>query len=665
MSKIKKVNLLVITLLISVGLFSQKQFELKSPNGRLKVNINIGDVIDYQVLSGNDILIERSPISLTLDDGTVWGQKPKLSGKTQVTVNEQISSQVYRKSRIKNHYNELTMKFKGNYNVIFRIYDDGLAYRFESVLKEPFVVKDELVTFNFPSNHKVYIPYVNSVAGFETIENQLINSFENLYTYCNLSEWDSRRLAFAPILIESTNGRKIVITEADLINYPGMYFQNKDGSNSMKGYFARYPDAVKQNKNNIREELVLSRKDYIAKCEGKTLFPWRVIVVSETDKELADNDMVYRLATPSIGDFSWVKPGKVSWDWWSNFNLYGVDFQAGVNNETYRYHIDFAAKNGLEYIIMDEGWSDLNDLYRVVPAIDLAELVAYGKSRNVGIILWLPFYGFKGDMENVCKHYSEMGIKGFKVDFMDRDDQPIVDFHYKAAEIAAKNHLLIDYHGTYKPTGLHRTFPNVLNYEGVFGLENYKWIDSSYDMVTYDVTIPFIRMLAGPADYTPGAMNNANKENYRPIYSNPMSQGTRCRQLAQYIVFDAPLNMLSDSPSNYKREKECTDFIAGIPTVWDETVVVEGEVAKYIAIARKKGDVWYLGTMTNWDEREILLDLTFLGGGNYKAEIFRDNVNSNRNASDYAREVLNVPSDKKIEISMKSGGGCAIRLYKN
>lgn len=664
MKLIKKNSLLTAALLICLGVFSQKQFTIHSPNSRLSVEINIGSTIDYRVKSGNDIIIERSPISMTLDGAIGWGVDPVLKSKSQESKNEIIYSPVYRKSEIRDEYNELTLRFKGNYNIIFRAYDEGMAYRFESTLKKPFTVMDEQATFNFPEDHNAYIPYVTSAGGYETIEGQLLNSFENLYAYNKLSEWDSRRLAFAPILIESLKGRKVAITESDLINYPGMYFQNRNAGKSLRSFFASYPNTVEQNKNNIREEKVSSRYGYIAKYDGAVQFPWRIVVISQTDTELADNDMVYKLATPARDDFSWVKPGKVSWDWWSNFNIYKVDFRAGINNETYKYHIDFASKNGLEYIIMDEGWSDLNDVYKIAPQLNMKELIAYGKSKNVGIILWMPYYNFALDIEGVCKHYSEMGVKGFKIDFMDRDDQPMVYFHYKTAEIAARYHLLVNYHGTYKPTGLHRTFPNVLNFEAVFGLENYKWIDTSYDMITYDVTIPFIRMMAGPADYTPGAMNNATRENYRPVNSNPMSMGTRCRQLAQYIVFDAPINMLSDSPTNYQREQECTDFIAAIPTVWDQTVVVNGEVAKYITMARRKEDVWYLGAMTNWDERDIRLDLSFLGDGNYKAEIFRDNVNSDRNASDYTKEIINIPSGKNISISMKPGGGCAMKIVK-
>lgn len=343
-----------------------------------------------------------------------------------------------------------------------------------------------------------------------------------------------------------------------------------------------------------------------------------------------------------------------------------MDFVTGVNNETYKYYIDFASQYGIEYVILDEGWS-VNlaaDLYQVVPEIDLQELVAYGKERNVGLILWAGYYALEKDIEGICKHYSEMGIKGFKVDFMDRDDQPMVKFHTDVAEIAACYKLLLDYHGSYKPTGLHHTYPNVINFEAVHGLEQMKWASPHTDQVIYDVTMPFIRQLAGPVDYTQGAMRNATRGNFRAVDSEAMSQGTRCRQLAQYVIFESPLNMLCDNPSNYMREEECTRFIAEVPTVWDETKVLNGEVGKHITIARKKGSDWYIGSMTDWNERTLELDLSFLGDGNYKAEVFRDGVNASRVARDYKREIITVPSDRRLTVKMASGGGCAIRIKK-
>ncbi|MDR2916539.1 MAG: glycoside hydrolase family 97 catalytic domain-containing protein, partial [Tannerella sp.] len=535
-------------ILIPVTSMAQKQFKLKSPDGKLEMTIAIGKTIEYSVYHNGDMMLDKSAIAMHLNNGIHYGVDAQLSGSTTKTVNQTIEVPVYKRKQIKDHYNELTLKFKGDYNILFRAYNDGVAYRFISVSKKPFIVEGEQAEFNFPADRNAFINYANKPETLP-LEAQFSNSFEQPYFYNPLSEWNKKRLGILPIVVEGVNGKKVCITEADLMNYPGMFlYPGDDKAHSLKGKFAPYPKDVEQGGHNNLQMLVKSRENFIAKLDGATHFPWRVIIVSEKDSELADSDMVYKLATPSKGDYSWVKPGKVAWDWWNDWNLYDVDFKTGINNETYKYYIDFASRQGIEYVILDEGWAvnKKADLFQVVPEIDLPELVAYAKSKDVELILWAGYQAFDRDMEAVCKHYSEMGIKGFKVDFMDRDDQVMVDFHRRGAEMGAKYKLLIDYHGTYKPTGLHRTYPNVINFEGVNGLEQMKWAAADLDQVTYDVTIPFIRQVAGPMDYTQGSMRNATKRNYRSVYNEAMSQGTRCRQLAEYIVFESPLNMLCD-----------------------------------------------------------------------------------------------------------------------
>lgn len=663
MKTIQNSILLFLLSFCSLWTFAQKDYSLISPNGKLKADITIGNTVEYSVEHDGDVMLAKSPISMTLTDGQQFGVAPKVQKVSRTTKSETINTSIYKKAEVENQYNELNIRFKGNYSIIFRAYNDGIAYRFETSLKKPFQVESEQVELNFPSDQPTYIPYVSR--NYEAIETQFFNSFENIYAYNKLSDWDAKRLAFLPLVTEGVKGKKVAIVEADLLNYPGMYLHNANGSTQLKGVFAPLPKDIEQGGHNMLQGIVKTRENYIAAFDGATVFPWRVILVSETDKEFLDNDMVYKLATPSQGDYSWVKPGKVAWDWWNTWNLYNVDFKAGINNETYKYYIDFASKYGIEYVILDEGWAvnKQADLMQVIPQIDLEELVAYANSKNVGLILWAGYYAINKDMEGICKHYSDMGIKGFKVDFMDRDDQSMVKFHKDLAEIAAKHHLMIDYHGTYKPTGLQKTYPNVINFEGVFGLEQMKW--GKEDMVPYDVTMPFIRMIAGPIDYTQGAMRNATKQNYRPVGSEAMSQGTRCRQLAEYVVFESPLNMLCDNPSNYMNEQECTEFIANIPTTWDETVALDGEISKYIAMARRSGDDWYVGTLTNWDKRDIELDLSFLGSGSYKAEVFKDGINADRAARDYKKEIIDIPASKKINVSMSPGGGYAMRIYKN
>lgn len=643
---------------------AQQQFLLTSPNNKLKVEVTIDDSVSYSISHEQDRVLEKSTIAMTLSNGSILGAKPVLTKTTTQTVHRAIESPFYKKKQITEYYNEVAFRFKKGYQIIFRAYDDGIAYRFVSEFSKPFMVLDERAEFVFPENHKAYVAYANRPEG--SFETQYMNSFENIYQHIPLSEWNTKRLGIMPLLIECVNNKKICITEADLMNYPGMFLYPGEQANTLKGIFAPYPKEVRQGGHNNLQELVLSRESFIAKYEKGTLFPWRVIVVSENDKELADNDMVYKLATPAANrDYSWVKPGKIAWDWWNAWNLYEVDFRAGINTDTYKYYIDFASEYGIEYVILDEGWAVTGeaDLFKVVPEIDLQELVEYGKRKNVGLILWAGNYAFNRDMEQICKHYSNMGIKGFKIDFMDRDDQVMVDFHRRAAETAMRHYLLVDFHGTYKPTGLHRTYPNVLNYEGVFGLEQMKW-DSSVDQVTYDVIVPFIRMIAGPMDYTQGAMRNANKGNYRSVFTEAMSQGTRCRQLAEYVIFESPMNMLCDSPSNYLKEKECTEFIAEIPTVWDQTIVLGGEVGEYLAIARKKEEFWYVGAITNWNARTLELDFSFLEEGAYNGEVFKDGINADRAARDYKKEIVEIPANRKLSIKMAPGGGFAMKISR-
>ena len=650
-------------LLIAVSAFAvPKNYELKSPDGKLSVYVEAGEGISYTLTHGGDLLMKDSHLGMYMTDGTVFGGIQPVKKVSRRSVSSTIPAFMYKKAEVKDEFNEMTLKFK-KFSVIFRAYDDGMAYRFVSHLNEPSQVEMEMADFNFAQDWNMWVAYVCQHT--ETLDSQYYNSFENTYSYTPLSEWNKDRLAFLPLMVDGPGGKKIVITEADLMNYPGMYLYNGNADNTLDGVFAPYPKEVKQGGHNNLQMEVQSREPYIAKCEGGESFPWRIVAVSENDVQMADNDMVYRLATPAAeADWSWVKPGKVAWDWWNAWNLYGVDFKSGINNDTYKYYIDFASANGIEYVILDEGWAVTGeaDLFNVVPEIDVEMLAEYASERNVGLILWAGYRAFDRDMEKVCEHYSKMGIKGFKIDFMDRDDQVMVDFHRRAAQTAAKYGMMVDFHGTYKPTGLHRTYPNVVNYEGVHGLEQMKWSKEDVDQVTYDVTVPYIRMMAGPMDYTQGAMRNAARGNYRPVNSEAMSQGTRCRQLAEYVVFDSPLNMLCDSPSNYMKEKECTDFIASVPEIWDETRGLDGKVGEYIAIARRSGLDWYVGAMTDWNAREMTLDLSFLPEGDYKVELYRDGVNADRAACDYRKEVIELPSDRLLKITMAPGGGFVAKI---
>lgn len=664
----RKILLFIICFWISISL-NARQFKLSSPDGNLVTNVSVKDKIEYDIWYKGKNILEPSFLSMKLKDGQTWGIQPRLRAVRTRFIDNSYKSPIYKRSQVQDIYNELELEFRGDYRIIFRVYDDGVAYRFATSCSEPFTVKDEEAIFNFPEESKAYVSYVrengyhaDNMTNEGTFEEQFFKSFVNTYEQIYLKEWQNKRLAFMPLLVD-VNGVKICLTEADLLNYPGMYLNIPDGSESLEGVFAPYPKDLKQGGSEMLQEVVLSRENYIAKCEPGAKFPWRTLIVVDKEYKLLDNDMVYRLSTPCmLSDISWIKPGKSAWEWWNNAGLYGVDFKAGMNDETYKYYIDFAYENGLEYVLIDAGWYENGNIMKPVETLNLSELINYANNKDIGLILWTGCYPFKQQMEEVCKYYSDLGIKGFKIDFIDRDDQAMVQFHYKAAEIAAKYRLVLDFHGTYKPTGLQRTFPNVLTFEAVQGLEHMKWASPRVDQVTYDVIMPYIRMVAGPLDYTQGSMRNASRKNYKPVYAEPMSQGTRVRQMAEYVLFESPLSMLCDSPCNYAKEPECTNFITRIPTVWDDSKALDGKISEYAVIARKKDDVWYVGGINNWTPRVIDVDLSFLGKGAFLAEIFKDGINAGEIARDFKKEQIEIYSGQKLSIRMESGGGFVIKI---
>ena len=634
-----------------------KVYTLTSPNGRLvtKITNSKDGKMAYKVILDSITLLQQSEISLNRD-----GVESLFIRKTlRRTIDEEIESPFYRQSSMRNHCNELTLKLKGNINIVFRAYDEGIAYRFVWDGK-PGKVVNELVEYNFGNDWTATAPYTMQYDSNDHSV-QWFTSFENQYTTIPLYKIDTNRLCFLPLMVSTDKGVRICLTESALIDYPGLYLKHwVDGI--LKGEHATLPKRVEQGGYGNLQLVVKEREDYIAEMDKSKHFPWRIMMVGD-DKEIAMNNMCYLLAEASrVEDISWIKPGKSAWEWWNSWNISGVDFEAGINNETYKHYIDFAAKYGLEYVVMDEGWSVRNegDLFKVVPELNLPMLVNYAKARNVGIILWAGYYAFDRDMEHICKHYSNMGVKGFKIDFMNRDDQLAVDFYHRAAEMCDKYHLVVDFHGAFKPAGFTRTYPNVLNFEGVFGLEQMRWSGLDWDQMKYDTETPFIRQTAGPMDYTPGAMRNGTRNTYRPNGMEPMSMGTRCHQLALYVILDAPLAMLCDSPTLYDNEPEYTRFLAEIPTVWDETRVLMGEVGEYIVTARRKGDTWYIGGITNWKARDIEVDLSQLGIRATSAELYTDGANAHRRGSDYTSGIIEFSSKYKIHLA--PGGGFVMKI---
>lgn len=656
MLSVKRIIAIALTALLGTSpLAAVKNHKLTSPDGRISVVVTSGNGLSWSVSMDGKQLLAPSAVSVTIDDGSVYGEG-KLKRTETRSVSREISTALYKKSLVEDKYNELTFTFS-DCRVVFRAYDSGVAYRFISRSRHDFKVLSEKAEFRFAQDWPAYVPYTSVFN----------SSFEKQYTLTELSEFDTRSMSILPMMIKASDGIRMNIMESSLYDYPGMYLRRGDGLLELRGTFAAYPEKVAQGGHNSLQGIVGSRRDYIAHCSAEEKFPWRIIAIGD-DRAMADCDLVWLLGEdPAEGsDWDWVKPGKVAWEWWNGWNVKGVDFKAGINNDTYKFYIDFAAEYGIEYVILDEGWSvkGAADLMKVVPEIDIKELVDYAAARNVGIILWAGYWAFDRDMENICRHYSSLGVKGFKIDFMDRDDQMMVAFHSRAAATAAKYRLLVDFHGTYKPSGLSRTWPNVLNYEGVFGCEQMKWCKSDVNQPLYDVLMPFIRQCAGPVDYTQGAMNNAARGHFRANYSEPMSMGTRCHQLAEYMVFDSPLCMLCDTPINYRREPECTRFIASVPTVWDETRVLDGRVGECIVTARRKGDEWYVGGICSWKAINLKIDLGFLGDGLWTAEIFRDGVNASRNGTDYIREIRTVEAGSSFGVEMAPGGGVAMRLKR-
>ena len=658
---IKKLLFLAFALVAGLNAVAQTNFEVVSPDGTLTADICISDgKITYGITKNQTQLVSPSEIAMELSGGEYDGSV-KLLKSRKTSVDLLLDAILYKKSKVRENYNQLTLTFK-TFDLVFRAYDAGIAYRFVSKSKAPFKVVSETAEFAFPADWNMYVPYV--CQHLETLETQYYNSFENNYEHVALSRWNKDRLAFLPLMVEAPSGYKINIMESDLLNYPGMYLYNGDGDATLEARFAPYPKEVRQGGHNMLQGEVQTREDYIAAYDGAVSFPWRIVSVSEQDKDMLDNDLVWLLGAPAdpAADWSWIKPGKVAWEWWNDWHITGVDFEAGVNNDTYKYYIDFASRFGIEYVILDEGWAVCGnaDLFDVVPEIDIKELVDYGASRNVGIVLWAGYWAFDKDMDRICDHYSKIGVKGWKVDFMDRDDQQMVDFYTRVAKTTAKYHQFVDFHGAYKPCGLNRTYPNVLNYEGVDGLERMK-SRRSIDQITYDVTFPYIRMAAGPVDYTQGAMLNSAYKYYKPNRTNPCSQGTRCRQLGMYVIYESPFNMLCDSPMHYQREVECTEFISKVPTVWDETVAVDGKVGEYIIMARRSGDTWYIGGLTGHEARTVTVDLKSLGLSGRNMEMFCDGVNAHRHGEDY-KKTVSVSGDA-LTVKMAPGGGFAAVLY--
>jgi alpha-glucosidase len=648
--KLHKALFMALLCVLFTTTVSAKEYIVSSPDQKNTIKVDVEKNITWSVLRIGEVLIKPSKMSLSIGDGRKLGQSPLVSKAGITTVNQSITAIVPVKNKLINDsYNLLTIAFKGGYTLEFRAYNDGVAYRFVTALGPQAVeIEDEEVALNFNEDCLVYLPKESN--------EELQSHYEGDFKPVKLSDISSGTYGYLPLYAAAPSGTKMVITEADLNDYPNLFLFG-NGNNSLSGRFPKVILESKPKDKSDRNEVITKKAPYHARTIGNRSYPWRTIIISADDKGLLENELVYKLATPNVlKETAWIKPGKVAWDWWNANNIYGVNFKSGLNTATYKYYIDFAADYGLDYIILDEGWSrTTTDLLAANPDIDMKELVRYGKQKNVGVILWALWKPLDNNMDKILDQYVAWGIKGVKVDFMARADQYMVNFYERAAAATAKRKLLLDMHGAYKPVGLNRKYPNLINYEGVRGMENNKW-EATITPV-HNSTLPFTRMVAGPMDFTPGAMLNTNKDDFYINFNSPVSRGTRAHQASMYVLYDSPLQMLCDNPSNYRKEPVYTNYISRFPTVWDKTIALEGKIGEYVVMARKNGKKWYIAAMTNWDARTFNIPLTFLDGKKYKIEILKDGVNVDKHASDYILFTQEISKGETLSIPMAVGGG--------
>jgi len=642
--------LLLCAMSAGVTRAADSNYTLRSPDDRIEVQIHVGSRITYDVALKNRMLMKDSALAINIA-GKTLGENVAVKSTKKNSADKMLEPVVRQKfAKIREHYNELRIDFDGGFAVIFRAYPEGVAYRIESSLGgENVKVFSEGAEFRFAADDIAFFPE----------EESMFSHNERKYLPRPLKEIPAQTFGTLPAVVDVGDGVKVAVAESDVEEYPGLWLRGT-GENALAAAFEHYP--LKESLDKDRDFKVTEAADYIAVTRGTRAFPWRVFGIAEHDRDLIANPLVWLLEKPSqLSDTSWIKPGKVAWDWWNYNNIYGVDFKAGINTQTYKYYVDFAAKNHLDYIILDEGWYKLGNALEVVPEINMEELTAYAKQKNVGVILWVIWKTINDQMQPALDQYTKWGIKGIKVDFMQRNDELLMNFYHKLSAECAKRKMLVDFHGGQRPASLTRTWPNLISTEGVRGMEWSKW--SAETDPPHNVTLPFTRMFLGPMDYTPGAMLNAQKDMFTPIMKRPMALGTRCQQLAMYVVYESPLQMLSDSPSNYEREPESLEFLRAVPTTWDETVPLDGKIGEDVVVARRNGKDWYVGAMSNWTPRDLEINLSFLPAGNFAMEAYADGINADRMASDYRKTTSQVSKNDKLKIHLAPGGGWAARIH--
>ncbi len=645
-------NILLLQILSFLFFSSSAQnYMLNSPDLKNRITISVTDDISYTVTRDTIELIGPNVINMKLRNDGLLGESPVVANVKQKSVNDVIRPIIKVKSETMNEaYNELEINLRKNYTLVFRAYNEGIAYRFKTRFKNDLTVLNETVQINIDPESDVYFPK----------EKSFLSMNEVPYLHQKVKDIKEKEFCSLPLLFKHSSGPYVLFTESDLNDYPGLWF-NLNSLKSLEGVFPAVPTKLRNDGNCWDGLVVEKRADYIAKTQGTRSYPWRAVLIADHEKELITNQLVYLLAEPAQDDdYSWIKPGMATLDWWGRRNLFNVDFIGGVNMETFKYFIDFNSNFGIPYFVFDDGWSDGCDIFSTNENLNLKEIFEYANERNVGIILWLNAHVLKKDVEGILDYFTDLGAKGIKVDFFNRDDQEMINLFHEIAKEALERKLVIDFHGACKPIGLIRTYPNVLTSEGLIEFEQNGVSDNANPQL--HTLLPFIRMVAGPMDYLPGTVTNAQRKEFWKNIDRPVGLGTRAHSMALAVVFESPITMLPDSPSDYYREEECIKFLTSIPVMWDETKVIEAKIGEYVIIARRSGKDWYLAAITNWDKKDFAITLDFLNDYTYNCELFKDGPNSGTRAIDYEREEFKVKKDEAIRISMAPGGGWMARI---
>ena len=655
----KNIILFLICFQLCNDLTAADKIVISSPDNKIQVTVDYKDKLSYYIKFQDKIILQPSYIDITLNSGKSLSDNLAISKKIIRSVNEKLISPVPEKRKeIADNYNLLTLQFKQPYTLLFRVYNDGVAYRVVTRFRDSITIKNEVASFTFNPGAQILLPILEPPRDVDRFH----TSFEEVYQLKTIESLTDSTLSYSPVLAGNGDEIKIAITESDLEDYPGMFLTGT-GTNVLKGVFAPYPLKEKMTNDEFPQAIVISRANYIARTKGSRSLPWRVLLISQEDSDLPGNDLVYRLASPStLKDLSWIQPGKGTDEWIIGINLFNVPFKSGINTATYKYYIDFADRFGFQRILLDAGWSNYQDLFDINPEINMDTLAAYARKKNIKLSMWTLCSTLDRQLDSALTQFNKWGVDLIMTDFMNRDDQKMVGFYHRVAKACADHRIMVMFHGAFPPKGFNRTWPNAITREGVLGSEYNIWSEKASP--EHDVTLPFTRMLAGPMDYEPGILDNASKSQFRPITQKVMSQGTRCHQLAMFVVYDSPIQIFSGNPSQGYYEPVFMELLGSIPTTWDETKIITASVSDYIITARKKEDDWFIAGMTDWTNRDFNLPFDFIGEGNYNATLCIDGINSGTYPSDYIIKELIINRGDRLNINMASGGGFLLKLSK-